>query len=159
MKSLRSRRSKVSRSRRSKVIRSRRSKVRRSRRSKSKRSRRRRSRPSKLYKITDIDKLAYRLNKFPGLAEDIFKYLPAKELRLFLNAKEYEDLLNKFYDKMDDVGIINFNCKKRLKEAKKELRFVEKRLDVIHEYVNGGYKPKNYKKKYPFLKVIKESEL
>jgi hypothetical protein len=103
--------------------------------------------------------LAYKLNVFPGLAKDIFKFIPVKELRAFLNNKKWNDLYDEYLDKMDNVDRINFNCKKSLREAKKELRFVEKRLDVIHEYVNVGYKPKNYKKKYPFLKVIKESEL
>jgi hypothetical protein len=164
IRSKRSRRSKVRRSRRSKV---RRNKVRRSKRSRSKRSRRskvrrskrsrsKRNRRSKLYEITDLDKLAYRLNKFHGLNKEIFKFLPVTELRGFLNDEKYGDLYDKYLDKMDDFDRISFTCKKSLRETKKELRVLKKSLSIIHEYVNSGYKPKNYKKKYPFLKILKE---
>ena len=162
-----SRRSKVRKSRRSKV---RRSKVKKSRRSKVRKSRKskvRKSRKSKLYKITDLDKLVYRLNKFPGLNKEIFKFLPAIELRGFLNDESYDDLLDKHQDQIDVISNLQTDCKlliktvkkdceNKIKPAKKELRFLEKNLDVIHEYVNSGIIPRNYRQKYPFLKILKK---
>ena len=113
-------------------------------------------RKSKLYKITDIDKLAYRLNEFPGLAKDIFNYLPIEQLRAFLNDKALDNLIDEWFAKLDIVDEIQFDCKNKLKNAKKEANILKNKVRVIEDYINHGYVPGNYKKKYPYLRVLKE---
>ena len=65
-------------------------------------------------------------------------------------------ILEKYNDKTDDIEKLSTNCKNRIKEAKKEKRSLGNKLNVIYHYVNTGNKVKNYKKKYPFLRILKE---
>ena len=145
------------------TIKSKRSRFKRIRRSRSKRSRRSiSSKRSKLYE-TYYDELVDTVNLVPHLHKKIFKFLPEKELREFLNYKKYDKLcrerdhLYEVIEELEDRKKVLKNkiddIKDDIRTAKKEIKKKLKIINIMEDYFNTGVVPRK-NEKYSYVKIL-----